>query len=106
MPIEKRLALAVAAWSNIIPLPWGATKAVTLVIPSLKGKLTGMAFRVPTPNVSAVDLTFKTAKATSYEEILPPSESLQRRNDERYPRLYPMRKWYPVTLSPTPFQYF
>jgi len=57
------------AGQNIIPSSTGAAKAVTLVIPSLKGKLTGMAFHVPTPNVSAVDLTFKTEKATSYEEI-------------------------------------
>ncbi|MBR8830920.1 MAG: Glyceraldehyde-3-phosphate dehydrogenase 1 [Chroococcopsis gigantea SAG 12.99] len=57
------------ATQNIIPSSTGAAKAVTLVIPSLKGKLTGMAFRVPTPNVSVVDLTFKTEKATSYEEI-------------------------------------
>src|SRR5213080_799606 len=54
---------------NIIPASTGAAKAVTLVMPELKGKLTGMAFRVPTPDVSAVDLTFKTAKATSYKEI-------------------------------------
>lgn len=57
------------AAQNIIPSSTGAAKAVTLVIPSLKGKLTGMAFRVPTPNVSVVDLTFKTEKATSYAEI-------------------------------------
>jgi glyceraldehyde 3-phosphate dehydrogenase len=57
------------ASQNIIPASTGAAKAVTLVIPSLKGKLTGMAFRVPTPNVSVVDLTFKTEKATSYDEI-------------------------------------
>ena len=57
------------ASQNIIPSSTGAAKAVTLVIPDLKGKLTGMAFRVPTPNVSVVDLTFKTEKATSYEEI-------------------------------------
>lgn len=42
---------------------------MALVLPELKGKLTGMAFRVPTPDVSVVDLTFKTAKATSYQEI-------------------------------------
>jgi glyceraldehyde 3-phosphate dehydrogenase len=57
------------AAQNIIPASTGAAKAVTLVLPQLKGKLTGMAFRVPTPDVSAVDLTFKTAKATSYKEI-------------------------------------
>src|SRR5205814_1283565 len=54
---------------NIIPAATGAAKAVTLVMPELKGKLTGMAFRVPTPDVSVVDLTFKTTKATSYKEI-------------------------------------
>ena len=54
---------------NIIPAATGAAKAVTLVLPELKGKLTGMAFRVPTPDVSVVDLTFKTSKATSYKDI-------------------------------------
>lgn len=58
-----------AASSNIIPASTGAAKAVTKVIPELKGKLTGMAFRVPTINVSAVDLTFKTTKETTYQEI-------------------------------------
>jgi glyceraldehyde 3-phosphate dehydrogenase len=57
------------AAQNIIPASTGAAKAVTLVLPELKGKLTGMAFRVPTPNVSVVDLTFKTNKATTYKEI-------------------------------------
>ena len=57
------------AGQNIIPAATGAAKAVTLVLPELKGKLTGMAFRVPTPDVSVVDLTFKTAKATSMKEI-------------------------------------
>ena len=57
------------AYLNIIPSSTGAAKAVGLVLPELKGKLTGMAFRVPTADVSVVDLTFKTAKATSYKEI-------------------------------------
>jgi glyceraldehyde 3-phosphate dehydrogenase len=57
------------AAQNIIPSSTGAAKAVALVLPELKGKLTGMALRVPTPDVSVVDLTFKTAKATRYEEI-------------------------------------
>jgi glyceraldehyde 3-phosphate dehydrogenase len=57
------------ALQNIIPAATGAAKAVALVLPQLKGKLTGMAFRVPTPDVSVVDLTFKTAKATSLKEI-------------------------------------
>jgi glyceraldehyde 3-phosphate dehydrogenase len=57
------------ASQNIIPSSTGAAKAVALVLPDLKGKLTGMAFRVGTPDVSVVDLTFKTTKATSYKEI-------------------------------------
>ncbi len=57
------------AYMNIIPSSTGAAKAVALVLPELKGRLTGMAFRVPTADVSVVDLTFKTAKATSYKEI-------------------------------------
>lgn len=57
------------AGQNIIPSSTGAAKAVGLVLPELKGKLSGMAFRVPTPDVSVVDLTFKTEKATSYAEI-------------------------------------
>ena len=57
------------ASQNIIPSSTGAAKAVALVLPDLKGKLTGMAFRVGTPDVSVVDLTFKTAKPTTYEEI-------------------------------------
>ncbi|MDR3316965.1 MAG: type I glyceraldehyde-3-phosphate dehydrogenase [Puniceicoccales bacterium] len=54
---------------NIIPSTTGAAKAVGLVLPQLNGKLTGMAFRVPTPTVSVVDLTVRTAKETSYEKI-------------------------------------
>ncbi|WP_353929932.1 type I glyceraldehyde-3-phosphate dehydrogenase [Okeanomitos corallinicola TIOX110] len=57
------------AAQNIIPSSTGAAKAVALVLPELKGKLTGMALRVPTPDVSVVDLTFKTVKSTSYKEI-------------------------------------
>jgi glyceraldehyde 3-phosphate dehydrogenase len=54
---------------NIIPSTTGAAKAVALVLPEIKGKLTGMSFRVPTPTVSVVDLTVKTVKETSYAEI-------------------------------------
>jgi glyceraldehyde 3-phosphate dehydrogenase len=54
---------------NIIPSTTGAAKAVGLAIPEVKGKLTGMAFRVPTPTVSVVDLTVRTVKETSYAEI-------------------------------------
>jgi glyceraldehyde 3-phosphate dehydrogenase len=58
-----------AAAGNIIPSSTGAAKAVTVVIPELKGKLTGMAFRVPTLDVSVVDLTVRLEKATTYDEI-------------------------------------
>lgn len=68
-PSKKDMRGGRGAAQNIIPASTGAAKAVTLVIPELKGKLTGMAFRVPTPDVSAVDLTFKTEKTTSYTEI-------------------------------------
>jgi glyceraldehyde 3-phosphate dehydrogenase len=57
------------AAQNIIPSSTGAAKAVALVLPEVKGKLTGMAFRVPVPTVSVVDLTFKTTKDTSLAEI-------------------------------------
>jgi glyceraldehyde 3-phosphate dehydrogenase len=54
---------------NIIPSTTGAARAVGLVLPEVKGKLTGMSFRVPTPTVSVVDLTVRTVKETSYKAI-------------------------------------
>jgi len=57
------------AYQNIIPSSTGAARAVGLVIPELKGKLTGMSFRVPTPNVSVVDLTCRLEKGASYDTI-------------------------------------
>ena len=68
-PSKKDFRGGRGASQNIIPAATGAAKAVTLVLPELKGKLTGMAFRVPTPDVSVVDLTFRTEKSTSYSEI-------------------------------------
>ncbi len=68
-PSKKDLRGARAAGVNIIPASTGAAKAVALAMPELKGKLTGMAFRVPTIDVSVVDLTVKTYKATSYDDI-------------------------------------
>lgn len=58
-----------AASANIIPSSTGAAKAVGKVIPALNGKLTGMAFRVPTVDVSVVDLTCNLERPTTYEEI-------------------------------------
>lgn len=66
---KKDLRSGRSAAQNIIPASTGAAKAVALVLPELAGKLTGMAMRVPTPNVSVVDLTFRTEQATSYDEI-------------------------------------
>ncbi|APG24421.1 MULTISPECIES: type I glyceraldehyde-3-phosphate dehydrogenase [Syntrophotalea] len=69
-----------AAAINIIPSTTGAARAVGEVIPEVRGKLTGMAFRVPTPDVSVVDLTFRTARATSIEEI----DGLMKKASETY----------------------
>jgi len=68
-PSRKNYRLGRSAIANIIPSTTGAAKAVGKVIPELNGKLTGMAFRVPTPDVSVVDLTVKLEKATSYDGI-------------------------------------
>lgn len=68
-PSPKDMKGGRTAAINIIPSTTGAAKAVGLVLPQVKGKLTGMSFRVPTPTVSVVDLTVKTEKSTSYEAI-------------------------------------
>ena len=68
-PSKKNYRLGRSAMANIIPTSTGAAVAVTKVIPSLKGKLTGMAFRVPTTDVSVVDLTVRTEKPATYEDI-------------------------------------
>ena len=68
-PSPKDMKGGRAAAMNIIPSSTGAAVAVGLVLPAVKGKLTGMAFRVPTPTVSVVDLTVKVSKPTSYKEI-------------------------------------
>jgi glyceraldehyde 3-phosphate dehydrogenase len=67
--MHKDLYRARAAAMSMIPTSTGAAKAVGLVLPELKGKLDGVAIRVPTPNVSVVDLTFEAARPTSVEEI-------------------------------------
>ena len=69
-PSKKDFRAGRSSLLNIIPASTGAAKAVTKVIPSLEGKITGMAFRVPTANVSVVDLTVKLSKETSYEKIM------------------------------------
>ncbi len=68
-PSKKDMRGGRGASQNIIPASTGAAKAVGLVLPALQGKLTGMAFRVPTPDVSVVDLTFRSSRPTSYAEI-------------------------------------
>ena len=68
-PSAKNYRVGRSAMNNIIPTSTGAAVAVTKVIPALKGKLTGMAFRVPTADVSVVDLTVRTEKSVSYEEV-------------------------------------
>lgn len=68
-PSKKDMRGGRNAYMNIIPASTGAAKAVGLCIPELAGKITGMAFRVPTADVSAVDLTFRTARETSLSEI-------------------------------------
>lgn len=68
--VNKKRTRGRSALNNIIPTTTGAAEAVTKVIPELKGKLTGMAVRVPVPDVSLIDLTFRTEKETSLEQIL------------------------------------
>ncbi|KJD36349.1 glyceraldehyde-3-phosphate dehydrogenase [Tamlana sedimentorum] len=68
-PSRKNYRLGRAAISNIIPSSTGAAKAVGKVIPELNGKLTGMAFRVPTPDVSVVDLTCRLENPASFDEV-------------------------------------
>ena len=67
--IRKGMRDARAAYQNIIPASTGAAKAVGLVIPSINGKLTGMSFRVPVPDVSVVDLTVRLEKPATYQQI-------------------------------------
>ena len=69
-PSKKDFRAGRSSLLNIIPASTGAAKAVTKVIPSLEGKITGMAFRVPTANVSVVDLTVKLKTDTSYDDIM------------------------------------
>ncbi|KAJ5493378.1 Glyceraldehyde-3-phosphate dehydrogenase 1 [Penicillium diatomitis] len=67
---KKNRRLGRGVFNNIIPTTTGAAKAVAAVLPELKGKVTGVSIRVPTPNVSMIDLTISTEKATSLNEIL------------------------------------
>lgn len=78
---KKNFRIGRTSLSNIIPSTTGAAIAVTKVIPELKGKLTGMAFRVPTTNVSVVDLTLRTKKSTTIEEI---RETFKKASKEEY----------------------
>jgi glyceraldehyde 3-phosphate dehydrogenase len=79
-PSRKAFRDGRAAALNTIPASTGAAKAVGLVLPEIGGKLTGMSFRVPTPDVSVVDLTFKPSRDTSLEEI----NTLMKKASESY----------------------
>ena len=86
-PSKKDFRAGRSSLLNIIPASTGAAKAVTKVIPSLQGKITGMAFRVPTANVSVVDLTVKLSKETSYDEIMSTMEKASKgelKNIQKY----------------------
>merc|ERR1712224_177637 len=91
-----------AASGNIIPSSTGAAKAVAKVVPEVKGKLTGMAFRVPTIDVSVVDVTCELDKETTYEEIC---AEIKRRSEGDMKGFlgYATRRWCPRTSRPAPF---
>ncbi len=85
-----------AAATNIIPSSTGAAKAVGKVIPALAGKLTGMSFRVPTVDVSVVDLTCRLEKTATYEEI---KDAVKRAcaNEMKVLWIIPRMMWFPRT---------
>jgi len=85
--MHKDLYRARAAGMSMIPTTTGAAKAVGLVLPDLNGKLDGFAIRVPTPNVSVIDLTFEALRETSSTEINNEIKS-RRYNSQRYFRIY------------------
>ena len=87
-PSKKDLRGGRAAHINCIPASTGAAKAVGLALPELQGKLTGMAFRMPTIDVSVVDLTCRTEKATSYDGICAKMKQASQGRDERHSRLH------------------
>ena len=88
---HKDLRRARAAALSMIPTSTGAAKALHLVIPELKGKLDGYAMRVPTPNVSVVDLTVITEKPATVQSVNAASEGRRRRADEGHPRIHRRR---------------
>ena len=88
---HKDLRRARAAALSMIPTSTGAAKALHLVIPELKGKLDGYAMRVPTPNVSVVDLTVITEKPATVEAVNAALKRRGRRPDEGHPRVHRRR---------------
>ncbi|MCK7474378.1 MAG: hypothetical protein MZV49_14310 [Rhodopseudomonas palustris] len=86
---------------SMIPTSTGAAKAIGLVLPELKGKLDGVAIRVPTPNVSVVDLKFIAKKATTKEEINEAIKRAAAQRAEGHPRRTPTRRTCRSTSTTT-----
>jgi glyceraldehyde 3-phosphate dehydrogenase len=99
--MHKDLYRARAAALSMIPTSTGAAKAVGLVLPELKGKLDGLAIRVPTPNVSVVDLKFIAKRATTVEEMNAAIKAAADGPAEGHPRLH-RRKTGQQRLQPRP----
>jgi len=87
---------------NIIPSSTGAAKAVGVVMPELKGKLTGMAFRVPTSDVSVVDLTVELNKAASYEDICKAMKAASESGPLKGVLVIPRNPWFPPISAARP----
>lgn len=97
-PSRKNYRLGRASLNNIVPASTGAAKAVGKVIPELNGKLTGMAFRVPTVDVSVVDLTCRLEKSASFEEVKAALKKLLRTSSMVYWGTL-RKEWYHKILS-------
>ena len=98
---HKDLRRARAAALSMIPTSTGAAKALQLVIPELKGKLDGYAMRVPTPNVSVVDLTVFTEKPATVQTVNAALKAAAEGPDERHPANIRKKNWFPSISAAT-----